>query len=164
MAHKSDKTNKQDDDSKIANEFKITEEKVGEYREAFNIFDKDGSGTITVEELRQVMVNMGQKCTIAEAKRMIAEVDTDNNQTIELREFIEMMLKKTANPKDELYEAFKTFDKDGNGKISHSELKLVMKNMGNNMDDSEIDQMILAADMDGDHEISFEEFKKMMTC
>ena len=148
-------------DKKIAEKHKITQEKVEEYREAFEVFDKDGSGTITVQELYQVITSMGQKCTLADAKEMIKEVDTDKNETIELDEFIMMMEAKNKG-KDELYEAFKTFDKNGDGKISHSELKIVMKNMGNNMDDAEIAQMIQAADLDGDNEISFEEFKAMM--
>ena len=160
MAHKCDK----EEDMRLSKKFKISEEALCEFKEAFEIFDKDGSGTITVEELRQVITNMGQNCTLADAKKMIAEVDTDNNETIELEEFIQMMTRKKGDPKDELYEAFKTFDKNGDGKISHSELKTVMKNMGNEMDDNEIDQMIQAADIDGDNEISFEEFKKMMTC
>ena len=150
------------EDKALGSKYKLTEEQVEEYREAFEIFDKDGSGTITVEELRQVIVSLGQKCSLKQAKDMIAEVDTDKNETIEFDEFVQMMLKKRGDPKDELFEAFKTFDKNGDGKISHSELKEVMKNMGSEMDDAEIDQMISAADTDGDHEISFEEFKKMM--
>ena len=152
------------DDKKLATQYKISLEKVEEYRDAFELFDKDGSGTITVEELHNVITSMGQKCTLQNAKDMIKEVDTDENETIELGEFIEMMEKKSKQDKgkDELLEAFKTFDKNGDGKISHSELKIVMKNMGSNMDDAEIAMMITAADLDGDNQISFEEFKQMM--
>ena len=152
-------------DKKLAAKYGISEEQVEEYRDAFEVFDKDKDGTITVKELQLVMENIGQKCTLAEAKSMIAEVDTDHNESIELEEFIQMMQKKSKQEKDgkdELKEAFKAFDKNGDGKISHSELKIVMHSLGNDMDDSDIDQMIQAADQDGDHEISFEEFKAMM--
>eukprot|EP00800_Vazella_pourtalesii_P010521 TRINITY_DN2586_c0_g1_i1.p1 TRINITY_DN2586_c0_g1~~TRINITY_DN2586_c0_g1_i1.p1 ORF type:complete len:161 (-),score=57.28 TRINITY_DN2586_c0_g1_i1:123-605(-) len=152
------------DSLKLKQKYGLSQDKFEEYREAFEVFDKDGSGTITVEELHQVITSMGQKCSLKDAKQMIAEVDADKNETIELGEFIEMMEKKSKKQDkgDELLEAFKTFDKNGDGKISHSELKIVMKSMGNNMDDSEITQMIEAADLDGDKEISFEEFKAMM--
>ena len=54
------------------------------------------------------------------------------------------------------------FDKDGNGKISKEELKLVMKNLGENLTDAEISEMILEADDNGDGAVDYEEFVKMM--
>ena len=54
------------------------------------------------------------------------------------------------------------FDKDGNGKISQQELKLVMKNLGENLTDEEINEMIREADDNGDGEVDYEEFVKMM--
>jgi len=54
------------------------------------------------------------------------------------------------------------FDKDGNGKISKEELKLVMKNLGENLTDEEINEMIREADDDGDGHVDFDEFVKMM--
>jgi len=54
------------------------------------------------------------------------------------------------------------FDKDGNGKISKEELKLVMKNLGENLTDDEISEMILEADDNGDGAVDYEEFVKMM--
>jgi len=54
------------------------------------------------------------------------------------------------------------FDKDGSGKISKQELKEVMKNLGENLSDQEITEMIREADDNGDGEVDFEEFVKMM--
>ncbi|KAI6656720.1 calmodulin-like protein 12 [Oopsacas minuta] len=156
---------KVNDDSQLAKEYGITEEQVGEYREAFRLFDKDGDGTITCKELLAVLNSLGQKCTEKEAKEMIAEVDTDQNETIELGEFIQIMRKKHSKKTktEELKEAFKCFDKNGDGHISHAELKEVMKSMGQEMDDSQIEQMIIAADTNSDGEIDFEEFRRMMS-
>lgn len=145
----------------IGKKHKITEEKTEELKEAFEVFDKDGDGEITVAELHQILNNLGQKTSLADVKKMIAEVDKDNNEKIDFEEFVIMMLKKQEG-KDELFEAFKAFDKNGDGQISHAELKEVMKSMGQDMSDAEIDQMIIAADTDKDGEISFVEFKKMM--
>jgi len=58
--------------------------------------------------------------------------------------------------------AFQVFDKDGNGKISMSELKTVMQNLGEKLTDDEINEMIGEADKDGDGEVSYEEFVVMM--
>jgi calmodulin len=54
-----------------------------ETRAAFNVFDKDGSGTISAEELRQVMKSLGENLTDAEIDEMIAEADKDRNGTID---------------------------------------------------------------------------------
>lgn len=50
---------------------------VPELREAFSLFDKDGSGTISNDELEVVMKSLGQNPTQSELKQMIQEVDVD---------------------------------------------------------------------------------------
>lgn len=48
-----------------------------ELREAFSLFDKDGSGTISNEELEVVMKSLGQNPTEDELQEMIRQVDVD---------------------------------------------------------------------------------------
>ncbi|KAI6656721.1 EF-hand_1 domain-containing protein [Oopsacas minuta] len=143
-------------------ESKLPDKKVSEYKEAFEIFDKDGDGRITADELRQVVESMGKVCTPEDAKKMISEADKDKNETIEFGEFVTMMEESMSNAGDEMLKAFKFFDKDGDGKITKDELKLAMKELGENMSDAEIDAMIKSADLDDDHQIDFQEFKNMM--
>lgn len=63
---------------------------------------------------------------------------------------------------EEILEAFKVFDKDGNGFISAAELRHIMTNLGEKLTDEEVDEMIREADIDGDGQINYEEFVKMM--
>merc|ERR1712000_241224 len=142
----------------------LTEEQVSEFKEAFSLFDKDGDGQITTKELGTVMRSLGQNPTEAELKDMIDEVDTDQNGTIDFPEFLTMMAKKMqeAESEDEIREAFKVFDKDGDGFISAAELRHVMTTLGETLTDDEVDEMILEADMDGDGQVNYEEFVKMM--
>ena len=64
--------------------------------------------------------------------------------------------------REEILKAFRLFDDDETGKISFRNLKRVAKELGENMTDEEITEMIEEADRDGDGEISEEEFMRIM--
>ena len=53
----------------------LSEEKIAEFRAAFELFDKDRDGKITTKELGTVMRNLGQNPTDNELQEMINEVD-----------------------------------------------------------------------------------------
>ncbi|KAH9682412.1 calmodulin-like protein 8 [Citrus sinensis] len=157
----------------------LTNEQIVEFKEAFCLFDKDGDGCITVEELATVIRSLDQNPTEEELQDMINEVDSDRNGTIEFGEFLNLMAKKMKGSKyvfiyflfvmyqetdaeEELKEAFKVFDKDQNGYISATELRHVMINLGEKLTDDEVEQMINEADLDGDGQVNYDEFVKMM--
>ena len=48
-------------------------------KQAFRMFDRDGSGTVSAGELRQVMMNLGEKLTEAEVDEMMREADIDGD-------------------------------------------------------------------------------------
>merc|ERR1712108_66920 len=100
----------------------------------------------------------------AELQDMINEVDADGNGTIDFPEFLSLMARKMkdTDTEEELIEAFKVFDRDGNGFISAAELRHIMTNLGEKLTDEEVDEMIREADVDGDGQINYEEFVKMM--
>ena len=55
----------------------LTEDKITEFKEAFEIFDKDKDGFITIKELGEIMRNLGQNPSDADLQDMINEVDAD---------------------------------------------------------------------------------------
>lgn len=63
---------------------KATDEEA-ELRAAFEVFDRDGSGTISAEEMRHVMRSIGEELTDAEIEEMIKEADTDGNGSIDCK-------------------------------------------------------------------------------
>ena len=143
----------------------LTEEQITAFKEAFSLFDRDGDGTITTKELGIVMRSLAQNPTDAELQDMINEVDADGNGTIDFPEFLTMMTikMKDANSKEEIREAFRVFDRDGNGFISAAELRHVMTNLSEKLTDKEVNKIIREADIDGDGQVNYEEFVTMMT-
>ena len=69
----------------------MTEEE--ELRRAFALFDIDGDGVITAEELRTVMHNLGSDLTSEEVELLIREADYDGDNTISLAEFATFMVR-----------------------------------------------------------------------
>ena len=111
------------------------------------------------------MRSLGQNPTEAELQEMIAEVDANGNGNIDFPEFLKLMEKKMKDPKDsekELRDAFKVFDKDGNGFISAQELRHIMTSLGEKLTEEEVDQMIQEADTNGDGQVDYNEFVNMM--
>jgi len=88
-----------------------------------------------------------------------APQDADGNGTIDFPEFLTMMARKMkdTDSAEEIKEAFKVFDKDGNGFISAAELRHIMTNLGEKLTDEEVDEMIREADVDGDGQINYGE-------
>lgn len=145
---------------------KLSPEQLQEFEEAFFLFDKNGDGTVTCEELGVVLRTMGLNPTEEEVNDMINEVDGDGSGAIDFEEFVELMSKKVAredSEQDDLKEAFKVFDRNGDGTVSRAEFRHVMTSLGEALTDQEVDEMIGEADLDGDGNIDYSEFVAMMT-
>jgi calmodulin len=111
------------------------------------------------------MRSLGQNPTEAELADMINEIDTDGSGLVEFPEFLTMMARKLKDGQDseeEVIEAFKVFDKEGNGYISAAELRHIVTNLGEKLSDEEADEMIREADIEGNGNINYVEFVKMM--
>ena len=142
----------------------LTEEQIAEFKEAFSLFDKNGDGFITTKELGTVMRSLGQNPTNADLQEMINEVVRSGGHNIDFPEFLTLMARKMkdSNVEGEIIEAFKVFDKDGNGTISAFELRHVLTSLGEKLTDEEVDEMMREANIDMKSLINYETFVKMM--
>merc|ERR1712232_388057 len=142
----------------------LSAEQKAEVKEAFDLFDTDGSGAIDATELKVAMQALGFEPTAKEVEKMVADIDIDGNATIEFEEFVEMMEGKMSD-KDQLEEmrnAFKLYDADGCGKIRFKDLKRVAGELGENMGDAEIQEIIDEGDTDGDGALNEDVFMRIM--
>merc|ERR1711865_1023113 len=130
---------------KRAGELKtLSDEQKQELREAFDLFDTDGSGAVDFSELHTAMKALG-----FEPKK---------------EEFYIMMAEKMnqKDGKEEMLKGFKLFDDDSTGKISFKNFKRVAKELGEALSDKELEEIIAEADTDGDGEINEAEFLSVM--
>ena len=94
---------------------------------------------------------------------MIREVDVNNDGTIQLHEFMDLMSRKMNNNdrKEEMIHAFRIFDINGNGKITAAELRSAMAKMGEKLTNEDVEDKIRQADKNNDGLINYEEFVQL---
>lgn len=142
----------------------LTEEKEADIKEAFDLFDPDSTGKIATKELKVAIRALGIEPTKEELKKLTADVDPENTGKFSYEDFLSIMTIKMSEKdmKEDVLRAFRLFDDDDTGKISFKNLKRVAQELGEDLTDEEIQEMIDEADKDGDGEISQEEFLRIM--
>ena len=73
------------------------------------------------------------------------------------------MSKLTEEQVTELKQAFGAMDTNGDGQVTKEELKSLLSQLGEAVDDAVIDEMIKIADVNGDGKVDFNEFVKAAT-
>merc|ERR1719453_858316 len=134
-----------------------------EIKEAFELFDTDGSGSIDANELKTAMRALGFQPKTEEIKRMLTDLDVDGNGTVEYEEFEGLMAGKmgSKNPKEELLKTFMIFT-DGGDKITCANLCAIAKELGESLTEDDLQEWIEEADTDGDGQINESEFLAVM--
>jgi len=99
-----------------------------------------------------------------EIRKMIADVDKNGSGTIDFEEFLAMMTVKMGerDSKEEMAKAFRLFDDDETGRITFKNLKRVAKDLGEDITDEELQEMIDEADREGSGEVSLDDFMRLM--
>ena len=78
----------------------LSEEEIISYKREFNSFDADGDGTISAEELANVLRSFGDEVTENDVRKVINTFDIDKNGSIEFNEFLIMMAHKESGKLD----------------------------------------------------------------
>merc|ERR1712196_330218 len=143
----------------------LSEDEVAEMKEAFDLFDNDGSGAISVNELTSAMKSLGFDVKHAVVYNMVADLDADGSGEIEFGEFLEVMTAKISdkNTKEEIDRVFKLFDKDRNGTLEADDLSRVCKELGEEMSEEDVREVIQRADLDGDGQVGLDDFYNVLT-
>ncbi|KAJ3059960.1 hypothetical protein HDU99_006119 [Rhizoclosmatium hyalinum] len=142
----------------------LTEEQVEEFKIAFASFDRDHDNVINPRDLSAALKSLGITLSDSEVAAWIAEADTDGKGSVSFAAFMALAGRnfRDIQAEEEMKEAFKIFDKNGDGFITNDELKFALAQQGDNLSDEEIAEVIRECDVDGDGKLNYEEFAKMM--
>ncbi|GFQ06396.1 calmodulin-like protein 3 [Phtheirospermum japonicum] len=137
-----------------------------ELKRVFQMFDRNGDGRITKQELNDSLENMGIFIPDKELSAMIDKIDINGDGCVDIGEF-ETLYQNIMDERDveeDMREAFNVFDQNGDGFITVDELKSVLASLGLKQGRAAEDckKMIMRVDADGDGMVDFSEFKQMM--
>ncbi|EEF38311.1 calcium-dependent protein kinase 20 [Ricinus communis] len=139
----------------------LSEEEIAGLKEMFKMIDTDGSGQISLDELKTGLERVGAILKDSEIDSLMQAADIDNSGTIDYGEFIAAMLHlNKIDKEDHLFAAFSYFDKDGSGYITQDELQQACDQFG--LGDIHIEDIIREVDQDNDGRIDYSEFVAMM--
>ena len=140
--------------------------KVGEdtIRSVFKYYDSDGSGKISVNELKKVMDQMGIVLTPDQIKAAIAQYDFNQDGEWDFSEFYQFYIKVVVNTQQsisidqEIQGVFNLLDSDKNGKIDVQEIKVFFQQVGYPLNDSEVAELIKMYDTNNSGVMEQDEF------
>ena len=152
-----------------------------ELKEAFNLFDTDhsgifsiyniyiyiyiyGLGQIDIREFKAAARALGLEVKKEEAQSMFAEADKDWDEFLSFEEFVKVIGPRMGNKgsKEEITKVFKLFDVDSTNKISLKNLRKIAQEIGENISEEEMIDMMREADRDKDGFIGFDDFYRIM--
>lgn len=147
----------------------LTEQQKAEVKEAFDLFDTEGSGVIEAKELKVALRALGFEPQKDEIKRLINQAggsgrEKDVGGTIDFKEFLDIMAMKMSekDSEEELHKAFELFDVDNSKEITFKNLREVAIELGENISEDELREMIFEACGDRNGRVSLEQFKRIL--
>lgn len=126
------------------------------------MFCDDPSVTgLKLKQFRVAVRSLGFEPVREEVEALVNQSET---KEVVLDQFVQYMTEKylERDPRDELARCFKLFDTDNKGSISFKDMKRVCRELGEDLADDEIREMLTEASKDGRQEIEEEEFHRFM--
>ena len=131
-------------------------------KELFQKLDKDGNGSITIDEMRKGLKDhLGRARNEEELLNIMENADVDGNGEIDYNEFIAATININQTDMNErIWKVFQKFDIDGSGYITADEVIHGLKKLG--LDLEGVDGIFEVVDKNSDGKIDYTEFRQMM--
>jgi centrin-1 len=142
----------------------LTETEKQEIREAFDMFATDGSAYLDFSQFKVAMRALGFIPAKGEARALMQRVCDSDSVYIDFNQFQELMAQKifARKPDDEIDQAFSLFDKDADGSVYFEDLKRITEELGENLTEQELLDMIKEADRAKRGAITREDFVRVL--
>ena len=148
----------------------VPQSKMDSFRETFQQYDRDKDNFISMRELSQVMktFHLNNDFTAEQTEEIMNLLDKRmKGSRLDIELFLNIVAEKyidfaNNSSSEDVINAFRTFDKDGNGTIPADELRNVMTSIGDVLSEEEVEEMIREADINGDGVIYYEDFVMTM--
>ncbi|CAG0880808.1 unnamed protein product [Darwinula stevensoni] len=146
----------------------LDDEQINTLRKTFQMFDSGKTGLIDCEKVRTILNTMGQQYDADALEAMLETHNIDGSGKINFDGFCEVVghfleEEDSEAMQQELKEAFRLYDKEGNGYIPTSCLREILAALDDKLTSEQLDEMIDEIDTDGSGTVDFEEFMEMMT-
>ena len=143
---------------KIRNE--LTDEQKREIKDAFATFEDTG---IEGDELKSAMKTLGFDSNNPDVQKILEKIDNKKGP-LKFDDFMDVMIDKSSekDPEMEMKKAFKILCEEGTDKITLKSLSKICADLGEKINEDELQEMINEADKDQDEEVGEEDFIKLM--
>ncbi|CAD8049153.1 unnamed protein product [Paramecium primaurelia] len=138
-----------------------TQKELQDLQEEFQRLDENNDGFLSKDELLKgyIQIQTDSKLAEDEVERILQMIDINRSGQIDFSEFcMAAMNQEKLLSVQRVEQAFKIFDQNGDGFISKQELEAIMGDLG----DDVWNQILTDCDNNGDGQISYEEFVKML--
>lgn len=138
----------------------VPEEKLASYREAFDMFDSEKTGEISVDQICKIMKNFGNPVPKDEIKTMIQDIDLRGTGLLSFEDFVCFIQKRELilDEDDIILRAFMEFDKDNSGYISEEEFRYICTHLAKQLPNEMIDEILEISDLSQNGKINYRDF------
>jgi len=137
-------------------------------RKVFAMFDQSKTGFVETNKFVNIINTLGLNLDEDDLKVKITEVDPEGEGKVNFDQFCTVVMPFLEEEDDEamheeLKEAFRLYDKGGDGYITTKVLKEILRELDNKLTEDDLDNIIEEIDEDGSGTVDFDEFMEMMT-
>eukprot|EP00826_Nyctotherus_ovalis_P055536 TRINITY_DN7384_c0_g7_i2.p3 TRINITY_DN7384_c0_g7~~TRINITY_DN7384_c0_g7_i2.p3 ORF type:complete len:166 (-),score=65.51 TRINITY_DN7384_c0_g7_i2:135-632(-) len=143
----------------------LTEDEVEEVKQVFDSLDIEGVGFIDPLKLRSSMQSLGFKARDQAVFQMVAEIEKRFNKPIVFEDLLDLLTADMGSraTRDELYRIFSLFDEDETGFITIKELRKAARELGEEVSEEELQEIVRRVDSNNDQKISVDDFYNIMS-
>ena len=138
----------------------VPEEQLKEYKEAFDLFDREQTGLIGPNEIYSLLKNFGNPTPKKEIDQLMAEFDEDGDGKLSFDEFVTYLEKsyQTLDEIEAVIRAFKTFDRNQSGEIDLNEFKFILEKLGHKLPDDVVKLIFYESKLNENGKMDYNEF------